>query len=78
MSKGKVVCVLDGKQMVFRPFKSQCGNCEHFLDMGDCNCEAYPEGIPDALLTGEEKHSTVRKDQKGDIIYTPVVASRNL
>lgn len=32
-------------------------------------CTAFPEGIPDEIAYGDDKHKTVRKDQVGNYIY---------
>ena len=41
---------------------SLCVTCVHKYPMGAI-CKAFPEGIPDAILTGEFDH---RKPYKGD------------
>jgi len=34
-----------------------------------CICPAYPEGIPEDIAYGEEKHLTVRPDQKRTDVF---------
>lgn len=54
----------------FRPFSSKCKRCKYFVDTHRL-CAAYPYGIPDVFLLGEEHHFQVMNEQQGDIIYTP-------
>lgn len=32
-------------------------------------CAAYPEEIPDEIVIGEDKHLSVRPDQKNSIVF---------
>jgi len=32
-------------------------------------CKAYPEGIPDDIAYGDDRHLTVRADQDNDIVF---------
>ena len=32
-----------------------CSNCKHYL--GELTCVAFPDGIPDKFITGNEKHT---------------------
>jgi hypothetical protein len=34
---------------------TQCFNCKHYWGIG--GCEAYPDGIPDAIVTGIHDHT---------------------
>lgn len=38
-------------------------------DFETINCEAFPEGIPDDIAYGENKHSKATNDQLNDIVY---------
>jgi hypothetical protein len=60
--------VLDDRHQVFDVYSSPCSICKHF-QRDDFYCPAYPEGIPDSLLSGKEQHNQVRKDQKGTTIF---------
>lgn len=53
-------------------------NCKHYIgidqpdgtEMTERNiCSAYPEGIPDDIAYGNDKHFEVRDDQDNDIVY---------
>lgn len=56
--------VIDDRYM---PFRSSCTGCKHF-DIMNLKCPAYPNGIPTNLLTGDENHLKVRKDQVGKFV----------
>ena len=60
--------ILDDRCHWFDRYASSCGTCKHFR-RDDFYCLAYPDGIPDELLLGEELHNDVRKDQTGDTIF---------
>ena len=60
--------ILDDRHQLLDPYTSSCGTCKHFR-RDDFYCLAYPDGIPDELLLGEELHNEVRKDQTGDTIF---------
>jgi len=32
-------------------------------------CKAYPDNIPNDILSGEDKHLTIRDDQQNTIVY---------
>lgn len=32
-------------------------------------CRAYPDGIPDRIVDGEDLHATVQPDQDGTLVY---------
>ena len=33
-------------------------------------CKAFPEGIPDTIAYGSNKHTKVMKNQEGDYVFT--------
>lgn len=55
-------------------------NCIHFLGVindGDETterpyCRAYPNGIPNEIAYGDDKHLEVRDDQSNEIIFESV------
>lgn len=46
----------------------QCASCKHFID-SNYYCMAFPNGIPNKLLKGEQKHNSIIKGQQGNTIY---------
>ena len=54
--------------------------CKHFIGVeGGCTedheyfvCEAFPEGIPDQIAYGRNKHLKVFKGQANEIVYEKV------
>lgn len=51
------------------PQSDQCLSCRHYRVFGEC--DAYPNGIPEAIVTGEHDH---RKPYPGDngIRFEPI------
>ncbi len=47
-----------------------CFKCKHFREFqGGCN--AFPEGIPDEITSGENEHSKPLEGQENDIVFEP-------
>lgn len=49
---------------------NRCSLCENYL--GDLTCQAFPNGIPEKILLGENNHSKPLKDQDNDIVFEPI------
>jgi|31_taG_2_1085359.scaffolds.fasta_scaffold12512_2 hypothetical protein len=48
-----------------------CIDCKYNKIKGNkLVCLAFPEGIPDDIISGMSDHSEVRKDQVGDYVFT--------
>ena len=62
------VYILDDRHQVFNQYKSQCATCKHLI-VGGYSCPAYPDGIPDSLLEGDQTHNKVHSGQKGDFVF---------
>lgn len=41
--------------------------CNNYLTA--LTCEAYPTGIPDAILDGKDNHTKKRPDQFNDVVF---------
>ncbi|MGL5958901.1 MAG: hypothetical protein ACRCZZ_10015 [Phocaeicola sp.] len=58
---------LDGRSEQYPPYSSKCWFCQHF---GDYDCAAFPNGIPDKFLSGEQIHTQIDDKQEGDFVFT--------
>ena len=68
-SNGEACLVLDDRGLRVDTFSEiSCYNCKYFREW-DFFCKAYPKGIPDELLYGEEAHREVRNDQRGTTVF---------
>ena len=47
-----------------------CYMCKHRIQ--ENTCEAFPAGIPEEILTGENDHTKPLPDQENDIVYEPI------
>lgn len=47
-----------------------CSNCKNYL--GDNTCLAFPDGIPDEILNGDNDHSKPLPNQDNDIVFEPI------
>jgi len=62
--------------------KPRCFSCKHYeaienlyLDEGVVStCRAFPKGIPEDILWGEDLHNEVREDQEGEFVFLEVGA----
>ena len=48
-----------------------CMECKHFdyKNLEGLTCKAFPNGIPDDILMGENDHKKPLKKQDNDIVY---------
>ena len=44
-----------------------CNYCKNYTK--NLKCEAFPEGIPDVILVGDNDHNKPLSDQKNEIIF---------
>lgn len=44
--------IISDRHEIFRLYRSICSDCKH-LDQVYFTCVAFPEGIPDGMLSGE-------------------------
>ena len=66
--EGNKHTTIDDRHEVFRMYESQCTTCKHF-HADDYYCRAFPDGIPDSILSGKQKHDNVLKSQVGEYVY---------
>ena len=45
-----------------------CFNCKHFREF-EGGCDAFPDGIPDEITSGENKHAKPLPDQGNAIVF---------
>lgn len=45
-----------------------CSSCKHF-DRIEGNCKAFPDGIPDEILSGANDHKKPLQGQKNKVVY---------
>ena len=51
-----------------------CGKCKNYLY--DLKCIAFPEGIPEEILTGKNDHSKPLPKQDNEIVFEPIKAEK--
>jgi hypothetical protein len=49
-----------------------CFDCKNFLQEFGLNCKAFPKGIPDEILFGENNHTKMLPDQGNEIVFEPI------
>tara|TARA_R110000868_G_C10656262_1_gene745408 strand:+ start:591 stop:767 length:177 start_codon:yes stop_codon:yes gene_type:complete len=47
-----------------------CFNCKNYIK--DFKCMAFPNGIPEEILVGENDHSEPLPNQENNIIFEPI------
>lgn len=51
-----------------QPINFICFDCKHF-DIFNGGCAAFPDGIPDEITSGENKHTLPLPDQPNNIVF---------
>ena len=50
-----------------------CFKCKYFQDVNyPFGCKAFPEGIPDIILIGDDNHSKPLPEQNNDIVFEEI------
>lgn len=49
-----------------------CFNCKHFR-LFQQGCDAFPDGIPDEITTGENKHKDPLPNQDNSIVFEQLI-----
>lgn len=62
--------IIDDRHELLSTYQSDCAKCKHFNNETYA-CPAFPEAIPNKLLTGETNHRTVKSTQEGKLVFTP-------
>jgi hypothetical protein len=48
-----------------------CFGCKHFRQF-EGGCDAFPDGIPNEITSGENEHEIPLIDQDNDIVFEPL------
>lgn len=48
---------------------AQCATCMHYDEEYPGICPAFPNGIPDGILSGKDTHEQVHPKQVADFVY---------
>ena len=65
----KYAAILDDRHELLNLYLSQCARCKHF---DNYTCAAFPDGIPEKLLTGEQKHDKIIPGQTGSTVFEEI------
>lgn len=60
--------MLDGIIKMLENFDVNCLHCKH-LHEDEISCAAFPDVIPDPIITGEIRHTEKMFSQKNDIVF---------
>lgn len=68
----------------FKPVPGQfrllgpCGRCAHRHITGKlpATCDAFPAGIPDVILSGQNPHTSPLPGQLNDIVFEPLTTDK--
>jgi hypothetical protein len=60
--------ILNDRAIHFAMYNSLCAYCKH-LNEGRYTCVAFPESIPDNLLSAEERHDKPINGQSGNTVF---------
>lgn len=60
---------INDRHEVYKIFSSPCTKCKNRFESVTFVCAAFPEGIPDEILSGEDLHTKTRRGQKNDLIF---------
>ena len=64
--------ILNDRHQLYNPFRASCSTCSQRFDSIDFTCRAFPSGIPDDILSGDNKHQAPVPDQGNEVIYKPL------
>ncbi len=68
--KGQIAYAFEGISL--KDWKYGCLECKN-LHENYSSCSAYPNGIPDDLLSGLRMHTKIQEDQTGEVIFQPLL-----
>jgi len=66
---GQIAYAFEGISL--KDWKYGCLECKN-LHENYSSCPAYPEGIPEDLLSGKRMHNKIQDDQTGETVFEPL------
>lgn len=60
---------IDFKHEIYMVYTSLCTLCRNRFDKKKYTCLAFPDGIPDEILRGEDKHLNIAAGQKNKVVF---------
>lgn len=57
---------------IMEAFNLVCFKCKHMENWDGFGCEAFPNGIPDEIVSGHNKHTKPLPDQGNNIVFEPI------
>jgi hypothetical protein len=57
--------------------KLPCGTCNHWRPLKMVTCPAFPDGLPESIVLGENRHTEILPGQANDFVYSPVEWANN-
>ena len=55
-----MLVVIDDSELAYPAFSSVCTYCKHWKPENKRTCAAFPDGIPNEIWMGDDKHATPR------------------
>ena len=62
--------ILNDRHQVFNPYQASCSHCSQEFNSIDFTCRAFPGGIPDDILSGDNNQEAPVPDQGNEVIYS--------
>jgi len=62
---------IDDGNEIYQVYSSKCTICKRF-NYSEFNCVAFPNGIPEIILSGENDHSEPLSEQDNDIVFEEI------
>ena len=63
------------------PVNIKSFTCQHFIEVEKTGkqspffkfiCKAFPKGIPEEIRSWNKPHTSIREDQEGEFVFTPI------